>query len=58
VKLLKVDERSKLIRHYDWDVFFGMKAQFWPNLQARYDLLRAEMELGPRLDQEVRPHAA
>jgi addiction module HigA family antidote len=38
--------------------FFGMEAQFWLNLQARYDLLRAEVDLGPRLDQEVRPHAA
>jgi plasmid maintenance system antidote protein VapI len=35
-----------------------MEAQFWLNLQARYDLLRAEVDLGPRLDQEVRPHAA
>ncbi len=38
--------------------FFGMEAQFWLNLQARYDLLRAENELSNRLKKEVRPHAA
>ena len=38
--------------------FFGMEAQFWLNLQARYDLLRAEDELSSRLKKEVRPHAA
>ncbi len=38
--------------------FFGMEAQFWLNLQARYDLLKAEDELAKRLDKEVRPHAA
>ncbi len=37
--------------------FFGMEAQFWLNLQARYDLLRAEGELSNRLKKEVRPHA-
>ena len=37
--------------------FFGMEAQFWVNLQARYDLLRAEVDLGERLAEEVRPHA-
>jgi len=29
--------------------FFGMEAQFWLNLQARYDLLMAEDELSNRL---------
>ena len=38
--------------------FFGMEAQFWLNLQARYDLLVAESELAGRLDDEVDPHAA
>ena len=38
--------------------FFGMEAQFWLNLQSRYDLLKAEDELAKRLDKEVRPHAA
>jgi len=38
--------------------YFGMEAQFWLNLQSRYDLLRAEAELDERLDNEVTPHAA
>ncbi len=38
--------------------FFGMEAQFWLNLQARYDLVTAERELAKRLEKEVRPHAA
>lgn len=38
--------------------FFGMEAQFWLNLQARYDLVKAEDELSNRLKKEVRPHAA
>jgi len=38
--------------------YFGMEAQFWLNLQSRYDLLQAEDELDERLDKEVRPHAA
>lgn len=38
--------------------FFGMEAQFWLNLQSRYDLQRAEIELGKRLEKEVKPHAA
>ncbi len=38
--------------------FFDMEAQFWLNLQSRYDLLRAEIELEKRLDEEVKPHAA
>ena len=38
--------------------FFGMEAQFWLNLQSRYDLLLAESELAERLDTEVTPHAA
>ncbi len=38
--------------------FFSMEAQFWLNLQARYDLVRAEGELSNRLKKEVRPHAA
>lgn len=38
--------------------FFGMEAQFWMNLQSRYDLLKAEDLLETRLDQEVNPHAA
>jgi len=38
--------------------FFSMEAQFWLNLQARYDLVKAEDELSNRLNKEVRPHAA
>jgi len=38
--------------------YFGMEAQFWLNLQSRFDLLQAEEKLNTRLDSEVRPHAA
>ncbi len=38
--------------------YFTMEAQFWLNLQSRYDLLRAETKLEKRLESEVRPHAA
>ena len=38
--------------------YFKMEAQFWLNLQSRFDLLNAEAELAKRLDKEVIPHAA
>lgn len=38
--------------------FFGMEAQFWMNLQSRYDLELAIDTLGSRLDHEVRPLVA
>ena len=38
--------------------YFKMEAQFWLNLQSRFDLLSAEAELAKRLDKEVIPHAA
>lgn len=38
--------------------FFGMEAQFWLNLQARYDLETAREELSDKIEREVRPHAA
>ena len=38
--------------------FFGMEAQFWMNLQARYDLEVAEIGLSKRLVREVTPRAA
>src|SRR3972149_1584433 len=38
--------------------YFGMEAQFWLNLQSRFDLLNAETQLAKRLDKEVIPHAA
>ena len=36
--------------------FFRMEAQFWMNLQARYDLETTRETLADRLDQEVRMH--
>ena len=33
--------------------YFGNSAQFWMNLQTRYDLLMAERELGKRIKAEV-----
>jgi addiction module HigA family antidote len=38
--------------------FFGTDAQSWVNLQARYDLERAEIELAARVKKEVKPHEA
>jgi antitoxin HigA-1 len=38
--------------------YFDMEAQFWLNLQSRYDLSCAEAELDKRLKKEVTPHAA
>lgn len=35
--------------------FFGVEAQFWMNLQARYDLEVAERELRRRIEREVTP---
>ena len=37
--------------------YFGNSAQFWMNLQTRYDLTVAERELGERIEAEVE-HAA
>lgn len=37
--------------------YFGNSAQFWMNLQTRYDLTVAERELGERIAAEVE-HAA
>jgi addiction module HigA family antidote len=33
--------------------YFGSSAQFWMNLQSRYDLALAEQELGERIAAEV-----
>lgn len=33
--------------------FFGMDAQFWMNLQAKYDLEVAEREVGEKVRKEV-----
>ena len=38
--------------------FFGTDAQSWINLQAHYDLERAEIELAAQVKKEVKPHAA
>ncbi|WP_260294970.1 HigA family addiction module antitoxin [Sedimenticola hydrogenitrophicus] len=38
--------------------YFGTTAQFWMNLQADYDLRKAVIELGEKLEQEVHPRAA
>ncbi len=35
--------------------YFGTSAEFWMNLQQRYDLERAKDEMEPHLAQEVRP---
>ena len=33
--------------------YFGNSAQFWMNLQTRYDLTVAEQEMGERINAEV-----
>jgi len=38
--------------------YLGTSAQFWLNLQARYDLEVAEDELAARIESEVRPRRA
>ena len=38
--------------------FFGNSAQFWMNLQTRYELESARDLSASSIDQEVRPHAA
>ena len=38
--------------------FFDTTAQFWINLQGRYDLELATDALGDRLNRKVSPHAA
>ena len=38
--------------------FFAMEAQFWLNLQARYDLEVAADTLDGRLEREVEPYVA
>lgn len=38
--------------------YLGTSAQFWLNLQSKYELERAEDELAARIEQEVRPRQA
>jgi len=37
--------------------YFGNSAQFWMNLQARYELAVAEREMGPKINSEVQQAA-
>jgi addiction module HigA family antidote len=50
-RAISPDTALRLARH------FGNSAQFWMNLQTRYDLTMAERELGERIEAEVE-HAA
>lgn len=36
--------------------YFGTTAQIWLRLQARYDLEKAEKELGQKINREVKEH--
>ncbi len=38
--------------------YFTVDPRSWLNLQSHYDLEKTELELGGRLDQEVKPRAA
>ena len=38
--------------------YFGVEAQFWLNLQTRYELEIARDKIGDRLDKEISPYAA
>lgn len=38
--------------------FFGTTPEFWMNLQARYDLDRAQRDIGAQVKKAVRPLAA
>ena len=38
--------------------YFGTTPQFWMNLQANYDLERAEDARGPEIAGRIRPHRA
>jgi antitoxin HigA-1 len=49
---MTADSALRLVR------FFAMEAQFWTNLQTRYDLERAADALAGRLEREVEPYAA
>ncbi|MDP2793719.1 MAG: HigA family addiction module antitoxin [Sulfurisoma sp.] len=35
--------------------YFGTTPQFWLNLQSSFDLKQAAGEIGPRIEQEIRP---
>lgn len=38
--------------------YFGVSAQFWVNLQSRYDLKKARREIWPSIEARVRSRAA
>ena len=38
--------------------YFGTTPQFWMNLQADYDLARAEAQIGARVRREIEPRSA
>ena len=38
--------------------YFGTTAQFWTNLQANYELERAQDERGTEIEDRIRPHRA
>jgi len=46
-RAVSAETALRLARH------FGVSAQFWMNLQSRYDLAVAERELGARVAAEV-----
>lgn len=51
-RALSADTALRLAR------YFGTSAEFWVNLQARYDLELAKREAGQRIVDEVTPRAA
>lgn len=46
-RAISAETALRLARH------FGVSAQFWMNLQSRYDLAVAEQEIGARIAAEV-----
>lgn len=51
-RAVTVDTALRLAR------YFGNSAEFWINLQARYDLERASDQIAERIEREVNPRAA
>lgn len=46
------DTALRLARH------FGVSAEFWLNLQSRYDLKKARLAIGPEIEKNVRTRSA
>jgi len=38
--------------------YFGNSAEFWLNVQAAYDLRRAERDVAPKIEKEILPRKA